>query len=239
MKGVRSPMEGVRAEMKVAGPPIDRCSRPDRRFATARPTSAYQKALSRSSMNAFWASARMGSLKGETTMSSNTVSQVNIATQKVTVEAEYLALIAGFGTDLAGVDPVVLLDTSYARAALLAKFQSRVDASQATKASRASLRTAVSSEQALDAEVGPLRQAMKQYLQSRFGKNSPKLQAFGFTEAKRPQKSAQSKAGAVVKMQATRDARHIMGKKQRLAIKAPAGAADETPAPAPETPATV
>jgi hypothetical protein len=97
-------------------------------------------------------------------MSSNTVSQVNIATQKVTVEAEYLALITGFGTDLAGVDPVVLLGTSYARAALIAKFQSRIDAAQATKSARASLRTAVSSEQALEAEVvqaplAPLRAA--------------------------------------------------------------------------------
>ncbi len=171
-------------------------------------------------------------------MSTNTVSQVNIATQKVTVEAEYLALITGFGTDLAGVDPVVLLGTSYARSDLLARFQSRIDASKATKAARAGLRTAVSSEQALEADVEPLRQAMKQYLQSRFGKNSPKLQAFGFTEAKKPQKTAKAKANAVVKMKATRDARHIMGKKQRLEIKAPAVPADETPGPAPEASAT-
>jgi hypothetical protein len=171
-------------------------------------------------------------------MSSNTVSQVNIATQKLTREAEYLALMNGFSTDLAGVDPIVLVGTSYARATLLAKFQSRIDASHATKAARASLRTAVSSEHALEVEVEPLRQAMKQYLQSRFGKTSPKLQAFGFTEVKRAQKSAGTKAGAVAKAKATRKARNTMGKKQRLQIKAPAAAPEgtaETPSAAPET----
>jgi hypothetical protein len=166
-------------------------------------------------------------------MTTNTVSQVTIATQKVTVEAEYTALINGFGTDLAGLDPVVLVGVSYARATLLAKFQSRIDAAQATKNARADLRTAVAGEEALAEEIDPLRKAMKQFLQSRFGKDSPKLQAFGFTEAKATQKTAASKAGAVTKMLATRKARHIMGKKQRLQIKAPVAPTDTAPAATP------
>lgn len=171
-------------------------------------------------------------------MSTNTVSQVNIATQKLTVEAVYLALINGFNTDLVGMDPVVLIGTSYARADLLAKFQNRVDASRATKAARAAMRSAVASEKGLDAELEPLRSAIKQFLQSRFGKNSPKLQAFGFTEVKRAQKTADSKAGAVAKAKATRTARHTMSKKQRLQIKAPTPAPEPTadaPSPAPGT----
>jgi hypothetical protein len=162
-------------------------------------------------------------------MTTNTVSQVTIATQKVTVEAEYTALINGFGTDLVGVDPLVLVGTTYPRATLLAKFQSRIDAAQATKSARANLRTAAANERALAEQIEPVRQAMKHYLQGRFGKNSPMLQAFGFTEAKTAQKTAESKAGAVVKMKATRKARHTMGKKQRLAITAPTVDAASTP----------
>jgi hypothetical protein len=154
-------------------------------------------------------------------MTTNTVSQVTIATQKVTAEAEYTALINGFGTDLVGVDPLVLIGTTYPRAALLAKFQSRIDAAQATRSARANLRTVAANERALAERIEPVRQAMKHYLQGRFGKNSPMLQAFGFTEAKTVRKTAESKAGAVVKMMATRKARHTMGKKQRLAITAP------------------
>jgi hypothetical protein len=177
-------------------------------------------------------------------MATTTSTQINIATQKITVEAEYEALINGMNTELANVDPIVLIEQSYPRAALIAEFQKRVDAAEATKTARNNLHTCVAQEKTVQTEVAPLRMAMKQYLQSRYGKNSPKLQLFGFTQAKKPAKTVASKMAAVTNAKATRVARNTMGKKQKLKVKgapSPGGttpsAASSASAPA-ATPAT-
>ena len=87
------------------------------------------------------------------------------------------------------------------------------------------------------AAVAPYRRDMRSYLVSKYGPNSPTLQAFGFTQAKAPQKSAAAKAAGVAKAKATRAAIGTKGKKQRkLAAQAVNDAPVQPPAPAPSPP---
>jgi hypothetical protein len=63
-------------------------------------------------------------------------------------------------------------------------------------------------------------------LQARYGKASPEVQAFGFTQSRKPKPSAQSKAVAVTKAKATREARGTKGAQQkRIKGTSPAPAA--------------
>jgi hypothetical protein len=158
---------------------------------------------------------------------------MQIATQKSDVIAEYTALSDGLKTDLTDVDTITLDGVDYKRVALIAKFDGRVAAAQKTKAQRAVLSQCVADEKANDKEVRPLRNALKGYLKTRFGKDSPRLQKYGFTPDKPPRKRASVKAAAVEKAQATRKQRGIMGRKQRTEIKAPAAAPVAAPPPAP------
>jgi hypothetical protein len=166
-----------------------------------------------------------------------TFTTINIATQKTTLEAEYKRLINGINTELAGVDSFVINGVAWTRPDLLTRLQSRIDASEKTKAARTNLHNIVNSEQELQLEIAPLRAGLKTYLQSRFGKTSGKLQLFGFAQNKSTQKTAQAKADAVVKSKATRKARGTMGKKQKTAIKGDVIGVVTTPilAPAPAT----
>ncbi len=172
-----------------------------------------------------------------------TLSTINIATQKTTIEAEYKTLINGINTELAGVDSFVINGITYSRADLLAQLQSRITASEATKTARTALHNAVNSEQDLQQQMLLVRAGMRAYLVSRFGKGSGKLQLFGFAQTKTTQKTAQSKAAAVAKAKATRTARGTLGKKQKSGIKGvvpvQATPASSGPtAPSPPDPAT-
>jgi hypothetical protein len=92
----------------------------------------------------------------------------------------------------------------------------------------------VAAEKATRARVAPVRSGLKQFLQSRYGKNAPELQKFGFTPAKVPQRSVASKAAGIALSEATRTARNTMGKKQRLEVTGTVAApAAPSPAPAP------
>ncbi len=155
----------------------------------------------------------------------------NIATTKLTIEGAYAALITGIETDLANVTTFLLNGQSYGRDALLAKFQSRIDASKKSKASKSVWHQDVEAEHELDVEVAPLRKAMKSYVEAGFGKNSSKAQDFGFG-SRRPRKAkAATKATAVAKAAKTKTARGIMGKNQRKKIVAPAAPSNADASP--------
>lgn len=169
--------------------------------------------------------------------STNGTTPMKIATQKSDVIAEYTALSDGLKTDLTDVDTITLDGVDYKRTDLVARFDGRVAAAQKTKAQRAALSQSVADEKADDEEVRPLRNALKGYLKTRFGKESPRLQKYGFTPNKPSKKKASVKAAAVEKAQATRKQRGIMGRKQRAEIKAPAASAAAPVAAPPPAPA--
>jgi hypothetical protein len=174
-----------------------------------------------------------------TTNAHVTASTVNISTQKATVEAEYKALITGINSELVDETHFMLNGTLMAKPELVAHFQSRLDAAEKTKTQRTALHATVGAEHALNLEVAPLRMGFKTYLQSRYGKNSPELQKFGFTPAKKPQRPVAAKATGIAKNQATRIARNTIGKKAKLQIKGtvPSSSAAPTPATPPAAPA--
>jgi hypothetical protein len=77
-----------------------------------------------------------------------------------------------------------------------------------------------------------LRAGIKQFLQSRYGKDSADLQMFGFTPAKVPQRSVAGKVKGVAQNKATRVARGTRGKKQKSVIKGASPAMTAKPATA-------
>jgi hypothetical protein len=170
-------------------------------------------------------------------MSTTTLTQVNITTQKVDVEAEYTALANGMSTDLPDITSFLMAHTTYAKDDLVTRFKAFLAAIEATKSARTALHLAVANERALLKQVAPLRAQLKTYLGLRFGKNSPEMQKFGFTQAKVPKTPVASKAEGIVKNKATRAVRGTASKKQKSKIKAPAVTAPAVAA-TPVAPAT-
>jgi hypothetical protein len=146
------------------------------------------------------------------------------------VEAQYKALLAGIHTQLVGDEQFIINGATLSKAALLARFQARLDAAAKTKADRTTLATTVAAERGVQLEVGALRMGFKVYLLSRYGKNSPELQKFGFTQTKKPQRPVAKKAVGIAQNKATRTARGTVGKKAKLAIK---GTVAQAPTAAP------
>jgi hypothetical protein len=138
-------------------------------------------------------------------------------------------------TVLTAVDTLYVNGTAYKKADLVAEFQKRLTAAQATAAARSALMTCTANEATIAAEVDPLRGGTKIFLKSYYGKKSPTLQQFGFTPDRTPVVSAATRAAAVAKTKATKEARGETGKKAKAAITAPA---TTTPAPAAAEPAT-
>ncbi len=172
-----------------------------------------------------------------------TLSQVNIAAQKAKIIANYQALISAITSDLPDTPSFFINNTTYTRDQLLQEFTSRVTAAKNTLAERTSMHEAVAAEQAVAVQVDPIRAAFKTYLLSRFGKNSAKLQKYGYTPVKPTQKAVATKASATTLNLATRKLRSTTGKKAKSVIKAtPASAATPpattSPVPAPATVAT-
>jgi hypothetical protein len=160
-----------------------------------------------------------------------TVGQINVSTQKASLEAEYKALVTAINNELTDVTSFTLQGAVFTKAALVARFQSRIDAAEKTKTARTALHTLVATEQELQKEIAPLRMAFKQFLNSRYGKNSPELQKYGFLQAKKPQRTVVGKATAIAKNAATRVARGTKGKKQKSKIKGQPSGVTQPPAP--------
>jgi hypothetical protein len=101
-----------------------------------------------------------------------------------------------------------------------------IAADQEVEEANRAWRKAVANRDLLREQDGPVFNALKGYVQATYGKSSQTVAAFGYKPAEAPVKSAETKAAAVVKLRATRSARHTMGSKQRQSIK---GAAPSSP----------
>jgi hypothetical protein len=151
----------------------------------------------------------------------------NVSQLKAKVEAQFTALVNGLNTVLTDETVFKFADGDVAKADLVTRFSSRIAAAEKTKAARLALHAAVAAEAKVAAEVAPYRADVRAYLVYRFGKGSPILQQFGFTQAKVPQTGAVARAQGVTKAVATRKALGTKGKRQR---KQAAKALNQTPA---------
>jgi hypothetical protein len=179
-----------------------------------------------------------GTDSASTMTTGTTVGKINVAEQRAKVEAQFTALVNGINTLLTDVTNFIFQNQQVPKTQVVSRLQARIDAAEKTKTARLALHAAVAAEALVVADVTPLRADMKTYLQSRYGKSSPTMQTFGFTQNKTPQKSAAAKAAGVAKAKATRAAIGTKGKKQRKAAAeaitapAPVQAPATTPAPA-------
>ncbi len=107
-------------------------------------------------------------------------------------------------------------------AALKATFAAETDAQNALDQSRAQLKEQVATARAARAKASAARKGLKAYVLGNFGAQAVNVLAdFGMSPPKSPgPKTAIAKAQAAARAKATREARHTMGKRERLAIKA-------------------
>lgn len=159
--------------------------------------------------------------------------------QAAAVLQQFERAISGMQNDWPSTQPsIVFQQVTYTPAAFIAKLQGWAAILQAVPEARSALETALTNRHAAFAGlvevINGFFTILPQYLPP-----GADVTKFGAKQKKaRAKLTAAQKTTANEKRQATRAARHIMGKKQRLAIKAPAPTAPATTAPAAATSTT-
>jgi hypothetical protein len=160
------------------------------------------------------------------------------AKTKLGQQAQFSATVAGLLAYYQPGDTFLVEGTTYTRDEAVAQMNRFIQAAEQTKADYTTYRESVQNEREVLAEVRPIRSGVMAVVTTRFGKGSPTLLQFGKVPNPPKPMTVEAKSEAVAKQLATKEARGIIGKKQRKAITAPAAASPTTaPAPAPE-PAT-
>jgi hypothetical protein len=138
---------------------------------------------------------------------------------KIDLQTAYQALITGLTTFYQSTDTFALKSGTLTRDAVIEQLQKFIDAAEATKASRTAWLSTVQAERAVEAQVHPIRVAIRGIVAARYGSDGTQLVQFGFTPSKHAKKSAVTKAQAAVKSKATRTARATKGSKQKKTVK--------------------
>jgi hypothetical protein len=153
---------------------------------------------------------------------------VDTCTKRLNALKEYAGSIKGTigmnGEDLKVSDVIAIYQGCLDSRAALAKSRTQVKAALATKTSAESARVAAD-------------KALSAWVTTKFGAGSQQALDFGFTTRKAATRTADSKAKAAAQALATREARHTMGKKQKLSIKGTIIAPTAPAAPATNVPA--
>jgi hypothetical protein len=118
-----------------------------------------------------------------------------------------------------GNKTITLEGKQYTGTALADMCARSLAADEAVDETNRAWRKAVANRDLLRTQETPVFNAFKSYVQATYGKSSQTVAEFGFKPAEAIVKSAETKAAAVVKLRATRSARHTMGSKQRQAVK--------------------
>jgi len=159
---------------------------------------------------------------------------------KTTALALNTKAIEGVDKHFAKVKTLTVAGVTITPAALKAVFQAESDANKALDESEAQRIKQLAATRAARAKARVMRAKLKKYILGSYGTEAvDMLVDFGMKPPKLPtRRTVDSKAQAVDKSRATREARHTMSKKAKLAIKGtPEQAAQaETPAPAVSAP---
>jgi hypothetical protein len=144
-----------------------------------------------------------------------------------------LQLIEGTHKHLEKGWSLVVAGTKYTHSQIVDLLQSRADAVQAAATARAAWAGARAHDEALSGQTAHVVQALRQTLRVMFSQAPEVLAEFGLSPRKsRRTLTAAEKVLKEAKAKATREARHTMGKRQRLAIhgSVPVIAAPNAPA---------
>jgi hypothetical protein len=102
---------------------------------------------------------------------------------------------------------------------LVAAYQAAVDTRAALIPQRASYKKALAARDSAEVTREAIDKKLKAWVVNQFGATSQEAEEFGFLPTKVTEKSAETKATAVLKLRATREARNTMGKRQKQKIK--------------------
>jgi hypothetical protein len=108
---------------------------------------------------------------------------------------------------------------TYTSDELLSVLQARTDATHAAQTARVAWLNAAAALQEQLAKTDPVLASLQQQLLSTYSPTANELADFGIAPRKRPMLTSEQRVEAVQKRRATRQARHTMGKKQRLDVK--------------------
>jgi hypothetical protein len=124
---------------------------------------------------------------------------------------------------------------AYKAAAVVGIYQTSLDIRAALSTKRADVKATI--VESVNAEV--LRRAadraLKGWVVNTYGADSQQAHDFGFPPPKAPARTVENKAEAKLLAEATRKARHTMGKKQKLQVKGTLPVPTVPAAPAPQT----
>jgi len=161
--------------------------------------------------------------------------QHNISARATEVTNKLEKAIAGMtGSWPSTQTTLVVVSVSYTPAQFLARLQQVAAPFLAVIAARIALQSALAARNAALADAAAFVDAFYAVLPQYLPVGSADVASFGSKPKRaRAPLTVEQKQAAAVKRAATRAARHIMGKNQRLAIQAPAPAQAPTPPPAP------
>jgi hypothetical protein len=149
-------------------------------------------------------------------------------------------LIEGTAKHLASVGQLMLAGATFTPAQATTQLQAIVNAHADVDAARALLEAKLAAVHAQAAAQRVFLNAFVSFVRAAFGTSPDVLVDFGVKTRKTPTpQTVEAKAAAAAKRAATRAARHVMGPKQRKAVKGAVVGVVVTPvvAPAPATPA--
>jgi len=135
-------------------------------------------------------------------------------------QTQVKSFIVGIGKHFPGATPLAFGSATYTPAALTQLFQSFVDGAAGVVAAQAQYKAKLEAQRALTVTVRTVILAFRSFVIATFSHSPDVLADFGIAPRKAPTPTpAATKALAVEKRLATREARHTMGKKEKLAIK--------------------
>jgi hypothetical protein len=150
---------------------------------------------------------------------------------KSALQQQARGLITGTQKHLAN-ETLAFNGARFATQALIQVLQELIDVVTRSDAAKAEWKDALKSMNDGKATIVPVLVAFQAFVVNRFGNAPSTLEDFGIAPRKVPTPmTAEQKAAALVKRKATRAARHIVGKKERAKIQAPAATTPTTPAP--------
>jgi hypothetical protein len=152
---------------------------------------------------------------------------------KTTALARNKKISEGVDKYFSKVKSLTVAGDEYTPKSLIAVLNAENDASSAVDSTRAQLESELVTHRTAKVKAAAVRSALKAYILGTYGKKAVQMLGdFGMSVPKATGKrTVEAKAKAVAQNLATREARHTMGKKQKLTIKGtvPTATAAETP----------
>ena len=158
---------------------------------------------------------------------------LNRRTDRITADQK---MIVGTQKHVASLPSLPVGSQTLAPTDIVKVYQDRVTAAQASETAHAAFTAAVKADRDKRAQTASLTAAYKRIVLGMFAESPDTLADFGLVPLKKGTRTVATKAGAIAKNKATREARHTMGSKQKAAIH---GTVPPTDPGNPDPPATI